>query len=360
MNLHSIEVQNFRNITEAELFADPILTVIAGENGQGKTNLLESIWLLTGSKSFRGAKDMDLVKQGEDFSRISGKTETTEKTNQIELLVSSPTSGKRGRSAKVNGVDYGRATAIAGIFTAVVFHPGHLRLVQGGPEGRRKFLDAALCQLYPNYINLYRRFTRALTQKNAVLKKYYSIPDADSLLDAFDEEMIVTGEEISNRRSDYLAMAGPFATQLYAELSQKAETLEIVFFPCAEKGSLAQAIRKARSTDIRAGFCTVGPHREDFETYINEKSARVYGSQGQQRSAVLCLKLAEAACANEVTGEHPVMLLDDVLSELDEKRQGYLLNRMQGKQTFVTTCDISAFGRTAGKIIEVENGKIIK
>lgn len=358
MKLQSIAVQNFRNIAVAEFFADEELTVIAGENGQGKTNLLESIWLLTGSKSFRGSKDLELVKQEEDFSRILGKTITQGKENAIEIVVASHSSGKRGRTAKVNGVDYGRATSIAGIFTCVVFHPGHLRLVQGGPEGRRKFLDAALCQLYPNYISLLRRYTRALTQKNAVLKKYYSIADADALLDAFDEELSITGEEITAKRTEYLQMAAPYATEIYKELSHNAEKLEIQFTPCAQKNKMDSLFKDSRFVDIRAGFSTVGPHREDFDVIINHKSARAFGSQGQQRSAVLCLKLAEASCAKEITGEHPVMLLDDVLSELDEKRQGYLLNRMTGKQSFVTTCDAFAFGRTAGKIVEVNSGKI--
>ncbi|MDL2324099.1 DNA replication/repair protein RecF [Ruminococcaceae bacterium OttesenSCG-928-A16] len=359
MKVDSIQVQNFRNIVSAQLFADPELTVITGQNGQGKTNLLESIWLLTGSKSFRGAKDLELVKQGEDFARIIGETNNSVKTNKIEVLIAGAESGKRGRSAKVNGVPYGRAASIAGVFTAVVFDPGHLSLVKGGPEGRRRFLDAALCQLYPGYINTLRRFTRAISQKNALLKKYYETSDAAAMLDAFDVEIVQTGTEISARRAAYLTLAGPLAQQLYAELSSGAEQMEVTFLPCAPQGQLAGLLKNSRPTDIRAGFCTAGPHREDFETTINGKSARVYGSQGQQRSAVLGFKLAEAACAKEITGEHPVMLLDDVLSELDETRQAYLLSRMSGKQSFVTTCDASAFGRTAGKIVEVKGGQLI-
>lgn len=358
MRVHSLKVQDFRNIGGVQLEADPELTVITGQNGQGKTNLLESIWLLTGSKSFRGAKDIELVRRGMDFSRIEGATETNIKANHIELLVAGPESGKRGRSAKVNGVPYGRASAIAGIFSAVVFDPGHLSLVKGGPEGRRRFLDAALCQLYPSYINTLRRFSRAVSQKNALLKKYFETPEASELLDAFDGEIAQTGEEITGRRAEYLALAVPLAKNIYEELSSGAENLEITFVSCCEAGGLAALLANSRAADIRAGFCTAGPHREDFESTINGQSARIYGSQGQQRSAVLSIKLAEAACAKEITGEHPVMLLDDVLSELDESRQTYLLSKMAGKQAFVTTCDASAFGRTAGKIIKVENGRI--
>lgn len=358
MKLLSLQVCNIRNIREAELAADPALTVITGRNGQGKTNLLESIWLLTGAKSFRGAKDAELVRRGEVFGVIRGTVSDDSRDNEIRLTVGGPESEKRGRYASVNGVDYGRATAIAGTFTAVVFEPGHLGLIKNGPEGRRRFLDAALCQLYPGYIGTVRRFTRALKQKNALLKHYYKIPDAVSLLDVFDAELSVSGEEITRRRKEYLSLAGPAAERFYAELSSGAEVCRVSFQPCCEPGGLAGLLRQHRETDIKAGHSVAGPQREDFEVLLDETSARIYGSQGQQRSTALCLKLAEAVTAFEVTGQHPVLLLDDVLSELDEGRQAYLLERMQGRQSFVTTCDASAFKRTGGLLLKVSEGRV--
>ena len=358
MRLDSLQVQNYRNIENASFTPDPQLTVIAGQNGQGKTNLLESIWLLTGSKSFRGSKDLEMVKRDALFGKIEGAGVSQNKTNNIEILVAGAENPKKGRFAKINGVDYGRATSIAGTFTAVVFDPGHLSLTKGGPEGRRKFLDAALCQLYPGYIGILRRFTRAISQKNALLKKYYQTADADSILDVFDAEIAASGEEISRRREDYLLSAGPAAEQFYKEISDGAELLQIQYERSCEAGGLEELLKRKRSTDVRAGFSTTGPQREDFETLLDSQSARAFGSQGQQRSIVLSLKLAEAAMALEVSGEHPVLLLDDVLSELDETRQAYLLSRMSGKQSFVTTCDPAAFNRTAGKIVTVQAGKV--
>ena len=359
MRLDHLLVQDFRNIRQVEIFPGEELTVIAGDNGQGKTSLLESIFLLTGSKSFRGAKDKDLVNDEAGRGTVRGKSLSGQRESNIDILIEKGLEGKKGRFAKVNGVDYGRASAIAGIFTAVVFEPGHLNLVKSGPDGRRRFLDAALCQLYPNYITILRRFTRALIQKNALLRNYYRTPDADGILTAFDGELSSYGAEITRRRAEYLAKAGPAAERYYTELASGAENLHINFCPSTEPEQLGQLLAGARAADIRAGFSTAGPHREDFEVLVKEKSARVFGSQGQQRSAVLALKLAEAEVARVVTGEHPVLLLDDVLSELDESRQAYLLERMNGMQSFVTCCDASAFGKTRGHVLQVQNGAML-
>lgn len=357
MQLKELAVVDFRNIQNASLIFEKELTVISGDNGQGKTSLLESIFLLTGSKSFRGAKDLELVRHQADFAKVKGTTIEPDRENTIELLIEGGQSGRRGRFAQVNGVDYGRATAIAGKFTAVVFEPNHLSLIKSGPEGRRKFLDAALCQLYPNYISVLRRYNRALVQKNALLRKYYESQDADALLDAFDAELSGSGTEITQKRLQYLQYLSPISEAFYSDLSRGQEKMQIHFSPSSEKDELLEKLQQARKRDIHAGFSTVGPHREDFEVIIKEKSARTYGSQGQQRSGVLSLKLAESEVAYKITGEKPVLLLDDVLSELDEGRQSYLLSQMHGIQSFVSCCDASVFQKTSGQIVHVQEGK---
>ncbi|MGD9559793.1 MAG: DNA replication/repair protein RecF [Oscillospiraceae bacterium] len=359
MRLDALTVQNCRNIALAHLAPHAHLTVIAGANGQGKTNLLECIYLLSGGKSFRGAKDQDLVRHGEGQGHVTGSCLSGGRQQEIAITVEGAERPRRGRFASINGVDYGRATAIAGHFTAVVFEPGHLSLIKAGPEGRRRFLDAALCQLYPGYVATLRRFTRALSQKNALLRHYHDIPDAAGMLDAFDETLVAAGGEITRRRAEYLQQAGPAAERFYAELSSGAEALAIAFLPSAQPGGLAEVLAAARPTDVRAGHATAGPQREDFEVLLAGQSARQFASQGQQRSAVLSLKLAEAATAQQVTGEHPVLLLDDVLSELDETRQAYLLGHMGAGQSFVTTCDATAFSRTAGTVVHVQNGAVL-
>lgn len=359
MKLNSLFVENIRNIEKAEFIPDKEITVIAGLNGQGKTNLLESIWLLTGSKSFRGSKDIELVKHNQEYGKITGEIQTKSRESKIEITVSGTLKKAKGRFAKVNGVDYGRAVQTAGIFNAVVFEPGHLHLVKGGPDNRRRFVDAALCQLYPGYIDILRRFNRALTQKNSLLKKYSYTSDADSILDVFDIELQGTGEEITKRRKEYLDSAGSSAENYYAEISGDAEKMKIKFCPCCEPGYLGELLRYSRNRDIRVGYSTSGPQREDFEVSLDDKNARTYASQGQRRSIVLSLKLAEAGQILEATGEHPVMLLDDVLSELDIGRQNYLLSRMEGKQSFITACDDSILKKTGGKVVFMNEGSLV-
>ncbi len=358
MKVSSIEIRNYRNFQNDYFEPDEELTVITGENGQGKTNLLESIFLLTGSKSFRAGKDIELVLRNEIKSSIVGNIKKEQKNEEIDITIHGMASLKKGRFAKINGVDYGRATTIAGHFTAVVFAPNHLNLVKGSPEGRRRFLDAALCQLYPGYVAILRRFTRALTQKNALIKKIKDTPNWIDLLDIFDEDISETGAEISKRRQEYVSYIGQYAEKFYCDLSADREQLNIQYAPCTQDGDIKKLLLKTREKDIRAGFSTSGPHREDFEITINKENAKIYGSQGQQRSVVLSLKLAEAQRAKEIGGEHPVMLLDDVLSELDEGRQSFLLSKMSGKQNFLTTCDSSIIQKTGGKIVLIKQGKI--
>ncbi|MDD4849989.1 MAG: DNA replication/repair protein RecF [Gemmiger sp.] len=358
MRLHRLEVTDFRNLRHALLEPSPELTVICGANGQGKTNLLEGIWLLTGAKSFRGAKDAELIRRDAPFAVLEADFFAAEREQTVRLTVGGVGSQRPGRAARLNGVDRGRAAAIAGSFTAVVFDPNHLSLVKGGPEGRRRFLDAALCQLYPGYLAALRRYTRAVTQKNALLKAYEITPGAATLLETFNEGLAAYGAEVMARRAAYLARLGPLAAHNYRDISRGAELLSIRYLPCCEEGKLGEKLQSMAATEQRAGFCLVGPHREDVEILIDGQPGKIYGSQGQQRSAVLAMKLAEATCVGDILGEHPVMLLDDVLSELDDDRQAYLLTRIEDKQTFVTTCDSAAFARTNGKLIRVRGGRI--
>lgn len=361
MRLDHLKVEQFRNLESAELNPAPRLTVLCGANGQGKTNLLESIWLLTGAKSFRGAKDAELIRRNQGFAVIEANFEGGGRDQALRLTVGSKQSERPGRRARLNGADRGRASAVAGTFTAVVFDPNHLSLVKAGPEGRRHFLDAALCQLFPGYLAALRRYARLTAQKNALLKAYDITPGGDVLLETYNEAMAQCGAEVMGRRAQYLDRLAPLAEANYRDISSGAEALGVRYMPCCEPGdpqALAARLREVRPQELRAGFCLTGPHREDLEILIDGQPGKIYGSQGQQRSAVLALKLAEASVAGEVLGEHPVMLLDDVLSELDDARQTYLLTRIEDKQTFVTTCDSAAFARTNGKLVFVEGGRV--
>ena len=359
MRLTHLALTDHRNLAHAVLDPDPHLTVLCGPNGQGKTNLLEAIWLLTGGKSFRGSKDAELIRRGCDFSVIEGAFETQDIEKEIRLTVGSKTSQRPGRTGRLNGADMGRAAALAGNFQAVVFEPDLLGLVKGGPEGRRRFLDSALCQVYRPYLVALRRYMRLTAQKNALLKSYDITPNGAILLDTYEEQLAEYGALIIQHRCKFLEQAAPIAAQNYRDISHGAEVLEVRYQMCTDAPTaeaLAAKMHAMRTAELRAGFCLTGPHREDLEILLDGQPARVFGSQGQQRSCVLALKLAEATVVGELFGEHPVLLLDDVLSELDDERQTYLLTRMGEHQTIVTTCDTAAFARTNGKIVYVKGG----
>ena len=235
MRLNHLTLTDHRNIKYAELTPDPHLTVLCGPNGQGKTNLLEAVWLLTGGKSFRGSKDAELIRRGCDFSVIEGAFETEDCAKTIRLTVGSKGSQRPGRTAKLNGVDQGRAAALAGNFQAVVFEPDLLSLVKGGPEGRRRFLDSALCQVYRPYLVALRRYTRLVAQKNALLKSYEITPNASLLLDAYNEQLAQYGGQIMEHRRKFIAELAPIAAKNYSEISHDAEVLQLNYQLCANR-----------------------------------------------------------------------------------------------------------------------------
>lgn len=367
MILCELKLEQYRNLAAVQLTPHPALTVISGQNGQGKTNLLESIWMLSGAKSFRAVRENELVQRGQTWCRVTGtvqyETDPTQKT-VLEVTTRLDETGRRAaRTAKKNGVEYGRAANLAGEFPCVVFAPGHIHMVSGPPDGRRRFLDSALCQLYPGYLEALRRYARALMQKNAYLKENKGFRLSDELLDSFDEQLTAYGSDIAARRRDYVARLAQAASAQYEGISDGREHLKLNYQPSTarswEPAALAAAFKSARGTDARAGFCTVGVHRDELEFLLDDVDARTWASQGQRRSIVLSCKIAELELIGQITSQLPVLLLDDVLSELDGARQDYLLNRIEGKQVFITSCNPELFNKTGGKIITVENGRIV-
>ncbi len=362
MIVNKIHVQNFRNIINEELELSDMLTVICGDNGQGKTNFLESIWMLTGAKSFRNVKDYNLVRLGESFAIVNGNiTQNKQDFKNIKIAININDSAKTLRKAFINGVDYSRASSIAGEFICIVFEPNHLKLVKAGPETRRNFVDIALCQLYPNYLSVLRKYTRLTAQKNALLKQYCGSAEHKNLIFTYNDYLAECGQLISDKRYEYVQNLLPVIKQIYNEISHENENIDINFLQCynRDNSSFSKVLNDSINSDINAKFCTKGPHREDLIISINNKEAKSFASQGQQRSAVLALKMAEANEVFNITGNNPVLLFDDVLSELDDTRQNYILNNIKNKQTVITSCNASLFKNTNGKICKIKNGKLI-
>ncbi len=361
MKVLRLYVKNYRNLMDEIISFDSKINVFYGENAQGKTNILEALWMLSGARSFRGTKDLSLVAFGQDNAQILGDVEFSDRINQIEIKFSQ---GKR--LACVNEVDRGNATSIIGLFKAVVFSPEHLCLIKGGPDNRRRLIDAAICQLKPTFPALLVRYNKTLRQRNVLLKNIRKSPSLEKTLDVWDSAAASYSSEIVCQRIKYINMLSSRAKSFYYELSQ-GETLDVSYlnwqnFSHTDKTKVFDAIlkklRQNTKTDITRGFTSAGAHRDELDIKINNKSARIFASQGQQRSAVIALKLAEAEIISNITGETPVILLDDILSELDLNRQKYMLTSLTASQTIITGCVQPRF-KNSYKSFLVKNGKIV-
>ena len=363
MYIKSIKIENFRNIDFMEIFPHNEINVIYGQNGQGKTNLLEAIWLFTGCKSFRNSKDSELVQFDEDNSRISIEYDTEIRENKASICI------EKKRTATLNGIGLSSPRELIGKYYSVVFSPIHLSLIKDGPLNRRKFIDTAISQIDNTYAKKLMYFNHLIQQKNALLKNASENPSLLDTLDIWDEKIALAGADIIKDRIEYIKKLQVKATEIYRGISGEREELSIkylsnVAYESEEKESITEIyyekMKKNRPNDLYLKNTTSGPHRDDIEILINGISARKYGSQGQQRSASLALKLGEAEIIKDLKGEHPIILLDDVMSELDSTRQNYILNKMTGKQVFITCCEKETISKLCeGKVIKIEKGKAI-
>ena len=363
MTVNSVKIKNFRNIADLSFTADNGVNVIYGENAQGKTNILESIWLFTGCKSFRGAKDNELIKFGEDFSKINLEFSDNLREKKSEIIIAN-----KKKNASLNGVSLRSTAELIGSFYAVIFSPVHLSLIKDGPSARRKFLDTALCQLKPSYAEHLAGYKRALVQRNALLKDLHLNSELYDMLDTWDDQLARYSACVIKERIQYIDLLSDYSKNIYSGISENKEEFSVFYSKKISKDysvkdiylSEIENLKNSRKEDIFSKTTTVGPHRDDLEILINNVSARSFGSQGQQRSCALALKLGESEIIKKVTGETPVALLDDVMSELDEKRQDYVLNHINDRQVFLTCCDPSQVLRLCGgKSFLIKGGEII-
>ena len=357
MKVISLKTENYRNLTAREYNPGGGVNIICGKNGLGKTNLIESIWLFTGCRSFRSIKDKDVVQFGCDEARLRMEFFSGNRNKEAEIKIDEK------RHITLNGVALPSGRKMMGEFTSVVFTPLHLSIVKEGPEERRKFVDIALSQLRPNYAKSILEYSKALAQRNATLRAAKENPAMLAMLDICDIELAKKGAIIIESRMNYLERLKDFACVTYDEISSGKEKLELKYIEYArEKAqgkkeiaeSLLAALREKRESDTERCITSVGAHREDFSIELSGKSARQFGSQGQQRSAAISLKLAEADIITQVTGEEPVVLLDDVFSELDPQRQKYLVKHFENRQVFITCCDEENISRIADLDVTIE------
>ncbi len=349
----NLECKNFRNLEEVNIFPCENMNVICGENAQGKTNLIEAIWLFTGAKSFRNSKDNIFLKFGSQKAvcSLNFKSEGIEQNAKIEFTDK--------RTAFFGEKKLKSASQLAGKFNAVVFSPVDLNLVSGGPSERRKFLDLSIGQIYPSFINILKSYIRAVTQRNKIIKDYKYDSTVSVMLDVFEEEIATSGRKIIEFRKRYIEILNEFLPNIYDGISSGKEILETSYI-CKSGENLFEELKNSRKEDMYSGVTSVGPHRDDVDFKINSLTVKSFGSQGQKRSVALAVKLAEAEVIRKKTGECPIILLDDVMSELDKQRQNFVLNHIEGMQSFLTCCDESNIENLqSGKIFRIRNGGVI-
>jgi len=362
MHILTFQLNNFRNLARAEIEPCAGVNVIFGENGHGKTSLLEAVWLFTGCRSFRCADAGELVKEGEPQASLRTSFISNEREQQARLEIT------KRRTLNLNGFPQETPRRMLGVFPAVAFTPDTLSLVKGGPGERRRFLDVALSMLTPAYAVRLSKYLKALAQRNALLRQP-SPPEG--LLETWDLSLAGEAAGLLSARLRYLEELIPRALDFYQKISGARETLGIAPHITGVYGTMAYAeshavseaylaaFTRTRQNDLRRQMTTIGPHRDDLLLRLDGRPLRDFGSQGQQRSAALALKLAEAAALGDIAREAPAALLDDVLSELDARRQADLLRYLEGWQVFLTCCEPShALHGRAGKVFHVVDGEV--
>src|SRR5690625_2966765 len=363
MILKNIHLGNFRNYESLDLEFHPKLNVFIGRNAQGKTNLLESIYFLALAKSHRTAKDKELIRFKQEEAFVNGSISTSYSDLPLSISVSS-----KGKRAKVNHMEVARLSQYIGHLNVVLFAPEDLNIVKGSPQVRRKFINMECGQISKVYLNMLSGYQKILAQKNNYLKQR----NVDQMMiDVLNAQLAEYASLIILKRQQFIQTIEKYASRIHADISNGNETLAVRYrpnikFESEDEKSLELEIKTllddTLEKEVERGQALAGPHRDDISFYINDFDVQTYGSQGQQRTTALSVKLAELELIHHEIGEYPVLLLDDVLSELDDQRQSHLLDTIQGKvQTFVSTTSVDGIDHEIlekAEIFYVSNGTI--
>ena len=366
MNLKKLELQNFRNYGELDLEFEPGVNLIVGNNAQGKTNLLEAIAYAGSGKSFRAQKTGEMVRFGADFADIQAEVFAQNRDQKLRYVLFS---GSRPRQIWRNGVKKKSAGELAGVLPTVLFCPEDLMVLKTGAAQRRRLGDHALCALRPNYDAALTEYNRILDQKSRILKDHFDYPSVLEVLPEYNARLCQVGALLISYRARFYDSLGKAAARYHGQFSGGAEefdlqykTVSTVTDPFAPVAKLTEELQEHLQRHYRAelesGQCLTGPHKDDFDVSLSGINLKSYGSQGQTRTAAISLKLAQRELMGREWGEEPVLLLDDVLSELDQGRQDFVLNQIVSGQVFITCCEPGRFTKL-GKTIEIEKGKVI-
>ena len=367
MRINKLTLEGFRNYRGQTLEFDPACNVIHGENAQGKTNLLEAMVYLSCGKSPRTRTERELISFDGGEARIIGEIYSREREFITDITLRA---GSR-RKMTVNGVAAKSASELSEVLHTVFFSPEDLFLIREGAAARRRFMDQSLCQLRPRYARALAEYHRLYEHKTRILRDREENPGLLAMLPDFNEGMCRMGAILIHYRAQYCRALDGYAAPAHGDcsggrekLKLRYETVKTVIDPFAKTEDIAQNLREHQQShyhaELASGLCLSGPHKDDFLVEVNGRSARQFCSQGQVRTAALCLKLADREIHRSAVGEYPVMLLDDVLSELDPKRQEYVLNRISGGQVFITCCENDRLDRLqAGRLFHIRSGEVV-
>ena len=339
MIIESLELKNYRNYKELHINFDPGTNVLYGDNAQGKTNILESVYVCATTKSHRGSKDREIIEFGEEESHIKMNIRKDDVPYRIDMHLKK----NKTKGVAINGIAIHKASELFGVVNVVFFSPEDLNLIKNGPAERRRFVDLELCQLNRLYVHSLVQYNKIILQRNKLLKEIAFRPEYEEMLDIYDMQLVSYGRELTHYRNDFIDQMNVIIRDIHFNLYGGKEELEIRYEPNTEADVLENALKKSRMQDLRQKTTLTGPHRDDVSFYVNNIDIRKFGSQGQQRTAALSLKLAEIELVKKIVKDYPILLLDDVLSELDSGRQEHLLSGISHIQTVITCTGLDDF-----------------
>ena len=355
MWIKNIKLKNFRNYEQQEINFEKNINIFYGENAQGKTNIIESIFLCSLGKSFRAKKDTEMIKLNENYSLVEIEYEKSDREGKIKIELGNK------KNIYLNGIKIKKLSELLGNINTVIFTPDDINILKGGPQNRRRFLDIMISQLRPNYMHILNLYLKTIEQRNKYLRQIKEQNKSENLLDIWDEKLSEYAIKICEYRKEFMEKITKKIEKIHNNITEEKEKIEIIYITeCDNKEKYLELLKERRKLDIIKGFTTKGIHRDDFMIYINKKEINIYGSQGQNRTAMLSLKLSELQVIKDEVGEYPILLLDDFMSELDRTRRKNLLQNIKDIQVIITGTEKLDIENLKFLEYNVSNGKIIK